>query len=325
MQFHRLAALTTLTVKSSLHIMDGATLQREDTVAPRRVPRPRDVLELLKPVTWFPPMWAFMCGVVSSGVPLSERWGFLIAGMMLAGPLVCGNSQAINDWFDRHVDAINEPQRPIPSGRIPGRWGLGIALAGTLLSLVVATLINPWVLAATVLGLFLAWIYSAPPIRAKANGWWGPGVCAAAYEGLTWFTGAAVMVGGLPDTRILGVLALYAAGAHGIMVLNDFKAVDGDRVSGVRSLPVLLGERRAALVACWTMAIPQLVVAGLLASWGAVFPAALVALSVAIQFLLMQRLLGNPAKEAPRYNATGTTLYVLGMLVAAIGLRGLAS
>jgi chlorophyll synthase len=38
-------------------------------------------------------------------------------------------SQAANDWCDRHVDAINEPHRPIPSGRIPGRWGLWIALA----------------------------------------------------------------------------------------------------------------------------------------------------------------------------------------------------
>ena len=86
------------------------------------------MLELLKPVTWFPPIWAFMCGVVSSGVPIADRWPFLIAGVLLTGPLVCGTSQAVNDWFDRHVDAINEPERPIPSGRIAGRWGLWIAM-----------------------------------------------------------------------------------------------------------------------------------------------------------------------------------------------------
>jgi chlorophyll/bacteriochlorophyll a synthase len=300
--------------------MDGVTID----LPQRRWPRARDVLALLKPVTWFPPMWAFMCGVVSSGVPLADRWGFLVAGMLLAGPLVCGNSQAINDWFDRHVDAINEPQRPIPSGRIPGRWGLYIAIAGTIISLGVGWLINPVVFAATVLGVFLAWIYSAPPVRAKANGWWGPLVCAAAYEGLTWFTGAAVMVGGVPDARIIAILALYATGAHGIMVLNDFKAVAGDSVSGVRSLPVVLGVDRAALLACWTMAVPQIVVAGLLAKWGAIFPAALVALSIAAQFVLMQRLVADPAKQAPFYNATGTTLYVLGMLAAAFGLRAMA-
>ena len=305
--------------------MDGVTVAMPVAATGRRVPRPRDVLALLKPVTWFPPMWAFMCGVVSSGVPLADRWGFLVAGMLLAGPLVCGNSQAINDWFDRHVDAINEPARPIPSGRIPGRWGLYIAIAGTIISLAVGWAINPVVGAATVLGVFLAWIYSAPPIRAKANGWWGPGVCAAAYEGLTWFTGAAVMVGGVPDGRILAVLALYATGAHGIMVLNDFKAVAGDRVSNVRSLPVILGVDRAALVACFTMAIPQLVVALLLARWGAIFPAALVMLSIACQFLMMQKLFADPAKNAPFYNATGTSLYVLGMLVSAFGLKALAA
>ncbi|MFN3591285.1 MAG: UbiA family prenyltransferase, partial [Thermaurantiacus sp.] len=139
-----------------------------------RAPMPADVLELLKPVTWFPPMWAFFCGVVSSGIPLTERWAFLVGGVLLAGPLVCGTSQAVNDWFDREVDAINEPGRPIPSGRIPGRWGLWIAIAGTLLSLLVAALLGPWVLAATILGLLLAWAYSAPPLRLKRSGWWGP-------------------------------------------------------------------------------------------------------------------------------------------------------
>ena len=300
--------------------MDGLAL----TAQPRRFPHPRDVVELLKPVTWFPPMWAFMCGVVSSGVPLAGHWGLLVAGMLLAGPLVCGNSQAINDWFDRHVDAINEPNRPIPSGRIPGRWGLGIAIAGSAVALAVAAAINPVVLAATVFGLILAWIYSAPPIRAKANGWWGPGVCAFAYEGLTWFTGAAVMGGGMPGGRILAVLLLYAAGAHGIMVLNDFKAVTGDRATGVTSLPVRLGVGPAARLACVTMLVPQLVVAGLLAHWGVWWAAALVGVSITAQGFAMRRLLTDPARFAPWYNATGVALYVLGMLAAAFGLRGLA-
>lgn len=74
------------------------------------------VAELLKPITWFPPMWAFACGAVASGQALGERWVLLALGLVLTGPLVCASSQAVNDWFDRHVDAINEPQRPIPSG-----------------------------------------------------------------------------------------------------------------------------------------------------------------------------------------------------------------
>lgn len=289
------------------------------------LPAPRDVLELLKPVTWFPPMWAFMCGVVSSGVPVAERWPFLIAGVLLAGPLVCGTSQAVNDWFDRHVDAINQPERPIPSGRIAGRWGLWIACSGTVLSLLVAWSTGPWIFAATTLGLVCAWGYSAPPLRFKTSGIWGPGVVALTYEGLTWFTGASVMAGTLPSAHVLIILALYSVGAHGIMTLNDFKAVEGDRATGLRSLPVVLGMGRAARLACVVMAIPQAVVVALLAGWGHVIAAALVAALLAGQLLLMRRLIADPRAHAPWYNATGTSLYVFGMLAAALGLGGVIS
>jgi len=280
------------------------------------------VLELLKPITWFPPIWAFLCGVVSSGVPLAERWPFLLAGVALTGPLVCGTSQAVNDWFDRDVDAINEPGRPIPSGRIAGRWGLGIACAGTLLSLLVAWATGPWVLAATIAALACAWAYSAPPFQLKASGWWGPAVVALTYEGLTWFTGASVMAGALPPTPVLIVLALYSLGAHGIMTLNDFKAVEGDRATGVRSLPVVLGVDGAARLACWVMALPQVAVVLLLADWGHRLAAVVVAALLVGQLLLMRRLLADPRVHAPWYNATGTTLYVLGMLASALGLGG---
>jgi hypothetical protein len=61
------------------------------------------------------------------------------------------------------------------------------------------------------------------------------------------------------------------------MTLNDFKAVAGDRQMGVRSLPVQLGVDRAARVACWFMAVPQVVVIGLLLHWGQPWHAAGVA------------------------------------------------
>ncbi len=269
-------------------------------------------------------MWAFLCGVVSSGVPVAERWPFLIAGVLLTGPLVCGTSQAVNDWFDRHVDAINEPARPIPSGRVGGTWGLRIAIAGTLLSLVLALATGPWVFAATCLGLVCAWGYSAPPFRFKVSGIWGPAVVALTYEGLTWFTGASVMAGALPAAPVLIVLALYSFGAHGIMTLNDFKAVEGDRATGLRSLPVVLGVDRAARLACVVMAAPQAVVVALLALWGHHVVAGIVAALLVGQFVLMRRLLRDPLVHTPWYNATGTTLYVLGMLASAFGLGRVA-
>jgi chlorophyll synthase len=289
------------------------------------LPASSAVLELLKPVTWFPPMWAFGCGVVSSGQPIAAGWVLVVAGILLAGPLLCAASQATNDWFDRHVDAINEPNRPIPSGRIPGRWGLYLALFWSALSLAVAAALGPWVLVAAALGVLLSWAYSSPPLRLKRNGWWGNAAVGFSYEGLAWITGAAVMLGGaMPEPRILALALLYSLGAHGIMTLNDFKAIEGDRRMGVGSLPVKLGPHNAARVACVMMALPQAVVIALLFAWGRPWHGALVGALLAVQLAMMPRFLAQPVERALWYSALGVNFFVLGMLAAAFGLRGAA-
>lgn len=289
----------------------------------KTIPEPAVVLELFKPVTWFPPMWAYLCGLVSVGIPVAGRWDEAVLGVLLAGPLVCAMSQAANDWCDRHVDAINEPHRPIPSGRMPGRWGLWIALAWTCVSLAVGAMLGPWGFGATVFAVACAWAYSAEPLRLKRNGWWSNTVCALCYEGVPWFTAAAVMSAAMPDPRIIAVALLYAAGAHGIMTLNDFKALDGDRQMGLRSLPVRLGPERAARLACWVMALPQVAVIGLLLAWDKPWYALAIVAVLSAQALLMRRLLSDPRKLAPWYNATGIVLYVSGMLISAFALRAL--
>jgi chlorophyll synthase len=283
------------------------------------------VVELLKPITWFPPMWAFCCGIVSVGSALQGRWPMILAGVLLCGPLLCAASQAINDWFDRHVDAINEPNRPIPSGRMPGRWGLYVAILWSVLSMVCAAALGSWVFAASAAGLLLAWAYSAPPVRLKQNGWWGNLACAACYEGFAWVTGSVVASSGVaPSMRIVGIAALYSVGAHGIMTLNDFKSIDGDRRMGIGSLPVRLGAEHAAEVACVMMALPQFVVCALLMAWSRPYQAMAVAAILGAQLLLMRRLLVNPRERAPWYNGTGVSLYVTGMMVSAFALRSMA-
>ncbi|MBK1648671.1 chlorophyll synthase ChlG [Rhabdochromatium marinum] len=290
---------------------------------PTRI-KPADVLEFMHPITWFPPMWAFTCGVVSSGQPILSHILLLIAGVILAGPLLCATSQAVNDWFDRHVDAINEPERPIPSGRIPGRWGLYIAILWSGLSLIWSLWLGPWVIVATLLGIALSWAYSAPPARLKQNGWWGNAAVGFSYEGLAWITGTAVMLGGLmPDWRSLTLAFLYSVGAHGIMTLNDFKAIEGDRQLGVRSLPVQLGADRAALLACIVMIAPQLVVIGLLFGWSQPWHGWAVVALVIAQSVMMLRFLQAPIERATWLSAFGVTLSVSGMMISAFAARSL--
>lgn len=290
----------------------------------RAWPQPAAVLELLKPVTWFPPMWAFACGAVSAGIPLAGRWGTIALGIAITGPLVCATSQAANDWYDREVDAINEPQRPIPSGRIPGTWGLRIAIAWTMLSLLAAIPLGARGMSAVAIALAFAWAYSAPPLRFKQNGWIGNAAVGITYEGLAWVTGALVVLdGAMPSMRIVLIAALYSLGAHGILTLNDYKAIEGDRQMGIRSLPATLGPQRAAWVLCAVMLLPQVVVIGLLASWGARGAATTIAGLVLVQLAQMAYFLRAPRDRALFLSAVGVPFSVAGMMVAAVALRGL--
>ncbi|WP_375279488.1 chlorophyll synthase ChlG [Pseudooctadecabacter sp.] len=293
------------------------------TIPHRRYPEPAAALRLIKPITWFPPMWAYLCGTVSSGVSPLSNLSLVVVGIILAGPIVCGMSQAANDWCDRHVDAINEPDRPIPSGRIPGRWGLWIALMMSVLSLAVGALLGPWGFAATVLGVLAAWAYSAEPVRLKRSGWWGPGLVGLSYETLPWITGAVVLSAGAPDWRIVVIALLYGIGAHGIMTLNDFKALEGDRQTGVASLPVTLGPDRAARLACAIMAAPQAVVVALLFLWDRPLQAGIVSVLLLAQGWAMSVMLRDPKGKAPWYNGTGVLFYISGMMVAAVALKGI--
>lgn len=289
---------------------------------PQPLPDPRALLTLVKPITWFPPMWAFLCGLVSSGALGPAQTGTAVLGMVLAGPIVCGMSQAANDWCDRHVDAINEPDRPIPSGRVPGSWGLWVALAMSVIAVGVGATLGPWGLVATLLAVAFAWAYSAEPLRLKRSGIWGPGLVALSYEALPWLTGAAVLLNGPPPAEILIVALIYALGAFGIMTLNDFKALKGDREMGIRSLPVVMGPKNAARLACAVMAGAQMLAIVYLVGLGAPWHAGVIALLLMAQIAAMRVLLRDPRGRAPWYNGVGVTLYISGMMVAAFALSG---
>jgi chlorophyll synthase len=128
----------------------------------------------------------------------------------------------------------------------------------------------------------------------------------------------------MPSPKVIIIAALYAIGAHGIMTLNDFKALEGDRQTGIRSLPVILGPRLAALVACITMAISQFIIVLLLYIWigPSLYGIAISALILG-QVWAMQIMMRDPKAKAPWYNATGVTMYVSGMMICAFALRAL--
>jgi chlorophyll synthase len=275
-----------------------------------------------KPGTWFAPMWAILVGCVASGnagwnVPSIAR---IAAAMILAGPLLCAFSQVVNDWFDREVDAINEPDRPTAANLLAPRTIAAIALGLALAACALAFALGALVLWIAILGLVLAWAYSAPPFRLKAsNGWLANTACAFAYEGCAWIAGAAAF--GHVTTGTVVLASLYSLGSHGLMTLNDFKSIDGDRRLGLRSIPAMLGEARALRVAFAFIDVFQIAAIIYVAAHAIWLWAAVMFVLFVVQLPMQRRLAGDPAKLAPWYCASAIPPFVWGMLAAALAVR----
>ncbi|KVI11450.1 UbiA prenyltransferase family [Cynara cardunculus var. scolymus] len=131
-------------------------------------------VQLTKPVTWPPLIWGVVCGAAASG---NFHWTVedvakSIVCMMMSGPFLTGYTQTINDWYDRDIDAINEPYRPIPSGAISENevitqiWVLLLGGLGTAGILDVWAGHNfPSIFYLALGGSLLSYIYSAPPLK----------------------------------------------------------------------------------------------------------------------------------------------------------------
>ena len=222
-------------------------------------------IQLMKPITWIPLIWGVICGAAASG---NFEWTFSnvlasLACMLMSGPLLAGYTQTINDFFDKEIDAINEPNRPIPSGKISIKevkiqiWVLLIA------GLIVAFLLDlyakhnfPSVLLLALGGSFVSYIYSAPPLKLKQNGWLGNYALGASYIALPWWAGQALF-GKLTIVTALLTLA-YSLSGLGIAVINDFKSVEGDSKLGLNSLPVVFGIKNASRISAGLIDIFQL-------------------------------------------------------------------
>ncbi|KAK4771299.1 hypothetical protein SAY87_031831 [Trapa incisa] len=283
-------------------------------------------LQLTKPVTWPPLVWGVVCGAAASG---NFDWTLedvakSILCMLMSGPCLTGYTQTINDWYDREIDAINEPYRPIPSGAISENevivqiWVLllaGLGLAGLLD--VWAGHNFPTIFYLALGGSLLSYIYSAPPLKLKQNGWIGNFALGASYISLPWWAGQALFGTLTPDIIVLTLL--YSIAGLGIAIVNDFKSIEGDRAMGLQSLPVAFGAETAKWICVGAIDITQISVAGYLLGTGKLYYAlALFGLIIPQVVFQFQYFLKDPVKYDVKYQASAQPFLVLGLLVTAL-------
>ena len=156
----------------------------------------------------------------------------------------------INDYFDYNIDLINKPERPIPSGRISlknGRnYGYLLFLAGTICGFLISYITNNWIpfaivlLADVVLYLYASKLKSTPLIGNLTVGFMtGFGFV---------FAGFSINNPHIIMTSIyLGFFAFVMTTAREIV--KDIEDIEGDKADGAKTLPILIGEKKSAILA----------------------------------------------------------------------------
>ncbi|HEY9622461.1 MAG TPA: chlorophyll synthase ChlG [Crinalium sp.] len=285
-------------------------------------------LQLMKPITWIPLIWGVLCGAASSGNFTWTLENVLISAacMFLSGPLMVGYTQTLNDFYDREIDAINEPYRPIPSGAISLPQVVTQILVLLIAGIALAYGLDVWaghefptITTIAIGGSFVSYIYSAPPLKLKKNGWLGNYALGASYIALPWWTGHALF-GDLNPT-IMVLTLFYSFAGLGIAIVNDFKSVEGDRQLGLQSLPVMFGVTTAAWICVSMIDVFQLGVAGFLMHIHQNLYAVLLILLIIPQITFQDMyFLRNPLENDVKYQASAQPFLVFGMLVTALAL-----
>lgn len=256
-------------------------------------------IELLDPVTWISVFPCLAGGVMASGNMQSTLYDYvlLFALFLIYGPLGTGFSQSVNDYYDLELDRVNEPTRPIPSGRISEKeaiwnWSVVLLIAivlGSWISLSIGGQRGIVFAICLLTGLTLGYIYSAPPMKLKKNIFFSAPAVGMSYGFITYLSANALFSDIRPE--VIGLASLNFFMAVALIIMNDFKSAEGDARSGMKSLTVLIGSRNTFLVAFIIIDLVFAVFAVLAWNWG--FPV--------LMYLIIASLIVNIVIQVPMY------------------------
>ncbi|MGM0605954.1 MAG: geranylgeranylglycerol-phosphate geranylgeranyltransferase [Halobacteriota archaeon] len=167
---------------------------------------------------------------------------------VVATGLATGAGNAINDYFDRDIDAINRPDRPIPSGAVTERQALWFSV-GCFLGAVAAAVLLP--LAAIAIAGFnlLALVVYTKLFKGL------PGVGNAVVG---YLTGSTFLFGGAAVGEPFGAVVLFALASIATLtreIVKDVEDIEGDETEGLRTLPIAIGRRNALYVGTGAMTL----------------------------------------------------------------------
>jgi bacteriochlorophyll c synthase len=259
-------------------------------------------IEILDPVTWISVYPCLAGGVMASGAMQGTLHDYLMlfALFMIYGPIGTGFSQSVNDYYDLELDMINEPTRPIPSGRLTKKeallnWSIVLLIGiigGIALSMHIGGQRGLIFFGSLMSGLFLGYIYSAPPLKLKKNILFSGPAVGISYGLITWLSANVFFSDLRPEVIWMAILNFFMGTA--LIIMNDFKSQEGDAKSGMKSLAVMIGSKNTFLVAFTIIDLVYAVFAGLAWMWGFAWLMYVVLVSLLVVVFIQVKLYRDP-------------------------------
>lgn len=241
--------------------MSTETAAQTETTGAKPTPTIKDYKDLARPFTLLAPFFGILAGALiacGDAGSYSLIWKGILAG--ITGSLLNAASNAINQYYDLEIDAINKPERPLPSGRMTVPQAMNFAWILYVICIILGYLVNIQYLIVVLISAAFTWGYSAPPIRFKNNGIFA-NIAMAVPRGFLMIVGGWVAVSPAdwanPTPWLIGSLIfLYVVGAAST---KDFADVVGDEKGGAITVVVKYGFRKAAWIIAPFLVIPYLV------------------------------------------------------------------
>jgi len=201
-------------------------------------------LRLMRPINCLMMGIAVMAGAVLASPNFSEApledlmWGFVTGFMLTAA------SMAINDYYDKEIDAVNEPDRPIPSGLIDPREALAFAFILTSIGFAAAYLTNIFCFAMAIIAWIFFVTYTTVGKRSGLAGNFLVSACVA-----TPFIYGSAVIADEVRSNVLIFAAMAFLSNTGREITKGIVDVEGDEMQNIKTLAVRYGAKRAAIAA----------------------------------------------------------------------------
>lgn len=275
------------------------------------------LIRLMRPVNCVLMGFAVFVGVVLAGQNLSDIAWLNVALGFLTGFALTGASMAINDYYDRAIDAINEPLRPIPSGLVSPREALFLATVLSVIGFVFAVLVSAWCLVVAV----IAWVIFTTYITVGKRSGLPGNFLVSACVGAPFIYGSVLARDYVVLNVWFFVMMAFLANT-GREITKGIVDVEGDRTGNVKTLAVRYGDKAAAIVAVifFVSAValtPLPLILGLVSVWFVPFVLIIDVGLVASSVLL---LIDHRRGKARRIKNIVLFLFIFGLLAFIFGI-----